>query len=77
MTSTPHFVPPTTSREHPGPSHHVWQRGDVFRAVLFGTLAVVYAVLLFPITVAVLVLWLVGKVIGGRPSDEPTPARSA
>ncbi len=46
-----------------GPGH--WRRGDVFRAALFGTLAVVYAVLLLPLTFLVLLLWAAVALFGG------------
>jgi hypothetical protein len=49
-------------------AHPVWQRGDIFRAVFFGILAVIYAILLFPLTVAALVLWLVGRVLDRGPN---------
>ncbi len=51
-------------------AHPVWQRADWFRAFFFGTLAVVYAVLLFPLVVAGLALWLVAKALDRAP-DEP------
>jgi hypothetical protein len=65
---TPELSPPTTVPSHPGPAHHVWRSSDTFRAVLFGTLAVTYAILLFPLTVAVVLLWLLVKVVE-RPAD--------
>ena len=49
--------------------HPVWQRADIFRAVFFGTLAVIYAILLFPLTVAGLVIWLVMKLTGRGPAS--------
>jgi hypothetical protein len=55
--SPPQPVPDTLAdSEHP-----TWQSGDVFRAVFFGALAVVYGILLFPLTVIAAVLWVVGK----------------
>jgi hypothetical protein len=51
-----------------------WTRGDIFRAALFGTLGVIYAILLLPITVIVLVLWAVGKLLGQvSPGSDQTP----
>ena len=41
--------------------HPTWQRGDIFRAVFFGMLAVVYGILLFPLTVIAAALWLIAK----------------
>jgi hypothetical protein len=52
-------------------AHPTWQSGDVFRAVLFGGLAVFYAVLMFPLTVAGVALWLLAKVL-----DRPAPDSS-
>ena len=54
-------LPPTTDPHHPGETGAVWTSGDVFRAVLFGSLAVVYGVLVFPFFVGLAVLWAVGK----------------
>jgi hypothetical protein len=55
--------PPQPSPDTLADSEHpVWQPADVFRAVLFGTLAIVYAILLFPLTVAGVVIWLLMKV---------------
>ncbi|HEY1378173.1 MAG TPA: hypothetical protein VGF55_15335 [Gemmataceae bacterium] len=70
----PQPTPPTPDDA----AHPDWQPADIFRAVLFGALAVIYAVLLFPLAVVGLVLWLAGKVITGRPaSDPPTPSQPA
>ena len=55
--SPPHLAPGTLTES----AHPVWQRADRFRAFLFGSLAVIYSVLLFPFAVAMLVLWLLGK----------------
>jgi hypothetical protein len=44
------------------------KRADIFRAVLFGALGVVYAVLLFPLALGVAILWAVGKVIDATSS---------
>jgi hypothetical protein len=59
--------------ESPGPGTEVavegpprWRRADRFRAVLFGTLGVVYAVLLFPLAVLLLVLWGVITLLSRR-----------
>jgi hypothetical protein len=57
----PEIIPPTTDPHHPGEPLSKWRSGDVFRAVMFGVLAVVYAVLLFPFFVGLAVLWAVGK----------------
>lgn len=54
-------LPPTTDPRHPGETTAVWTSGDVFRAVLFGALAVVYGVLVFPFFVGLAVLWAAGK----------------
>ena len=66
----PHLPQPypatLTDTEHP-----TWQRGDIFRAVLFGTLAVIYAILLFPLTVAGVVIWLVMKMANRGSADQP------
>jgi hypothetical protein len=43
--------------------HPVWQSADVFRAILFGTMGVVYAILLLPLTVAGIVIWLLMKAL--------------
>ena len=55
-----------------------WTRADIFRAVLLGTLAVIYAILLLPFTVILLVLWAVGKLFsqllaGSDQTPKPTP----
>jgi hypothetical protein len=56
--------------ESPGPGAEVavegeprWRRGDRFRAVLFITLGVVYAVLLFPLAVLAFLLWAAGRLL--------------
>lgn len=67
-------IPPTTDPHHPGESSGAWQSGDVFRATFFGSLAVFYAVLLFPLTVAVAVLWLAVKLLDRGPSSPSAPA---
>jgi hypothetical protein len=51
--------------------HPVWQRADTFRAILFGALAVLYAVLLFPLTVAGVVIWLIMKVLDRQSARQP------
>jgi hypothetical protein len=56
-------------------AHPVWQSGDTFRAAFFGCLAVFYAILLFPIAVAVAVLWVIGWLVdrsARRPSEKVT-----
>ena len=50
-------------------AHPIWQRADRFRAVFFGTLAVIYAILLFPLTVAAFALWLVTRLFAARAAD--------
>jgi hypothetical protein len=60
MPPPPPEPAPDTLRDS---AHPDWQRADVFRAVLFSALGVVYAVLLFPLAVGLAVLWLVGRVM--------------
>jgi uncharacterized membrane protein len=50
-------------------AHPVWQSGDWFRAVLFGSLGLLYAILLFPLAIAVAVLWLVIKFFDRGPAS--------
>lgn len=71
MPPTPPSLAPDTLAESANP---VWQRGDWFRAFLFGTLAVVYGVLLFPLAVAVLAFWLMGKALGSAAADSESAA---
>jgi hypothetical protein len=70
MPPAPPKLAPDTLTES---AHPVWQRSDRFRAFLFGSLAVVYGVLLFPLAVAGLVFWLLGKFATGGPTDEDNP----
>ena len=61
-------VGPATERPH-------WTRGDIFRAVLFGTLAILYAVLLFPLAVLIALFWAVGQVFESA-SSRPKGGRT-
>ena len=62
----PDVLPPTTDPHHPGQPQGRWQSGDVFRAVFFGTLAVLYGILVLPFFVGLAVLWVVGRLTERR-----------
>jgi hypothetical protein len=48
-----------------------WSRGDIFRAVLFGMLGIVYVILLFPLAVLTAILWAVSKVVESTSARPP------
>jgi hypothetical protein len=66
MPPAPPKLAPDTLTEAAQP---VWQRSDWFRAFLFGSLAAVYGVLLFPLAVVALAFWVMGKALGSEATD--------
>jgi hypothetical protein len=64
-------IAPDTLTESARP---IWQRADWFRAFLFGTLGIAYAVLLLPLAVVALVFWLLAKALDrGGVDNGPVP----